>query len=145
MAYICKQNLTAMNCTTCDQVSNCQHQTGAVPGFPLRSFLCSQSAIIQKLILPNLATYWIWKVEKKQNPSSFLATYWNLSLKSGDLEKHSLKSDEFTSKRKCWVVQSNWKLLSSCSAVVEEWLTEDMWSDSQRDMWCITSGNCRWK
>jgi hypothetical protein len=57
--HICKQNFNAMNCTTCDQVSNCQHQAGAVPGFLLRSFLCSQNAIIQKMILPNLATYWI--------------------------------------------------------------------------------------
>jgi hypothetical protein len=32
------------------------------------------------------------KVErrKKQNPSIFLATYWNLSLKSGDLKKEFL-------------------------------------------------------
>jgi len=27
------------------------------------------------------------KVEEKQNPSIFLATYWNLALKSGDLEE----------------------------------------------------------
>jgi hypothetical protein len=26
------------------------------------------------------------KIEEKQNPSIFLATYWNLALKSGDLE-----------------------------------------------------------
>jgi len=27
------------------------------------------------------------KIEEKQNSSIFLATYWNLALKSGDLEK----------------------------------------------------------
>jgi hypothetical protein len=36
------------------------------------------------------------KVEKKQDPSTFLATYWNLSQKSGDLETSFFpKSSEF--------------------------------------------------
>jgi hypothetical protein len=36
------------------------------------------------------------KVEKKQDPSTFLATYWNLSKKSGDLETSFFpKSSEF--------------------------------------------------
>jgi len=35
------------------------------------------------------------KVEEKQNPSIFLATYWNLALKSGDLkEKKNLQNLE---------------------------------------------------
>jgi hypothetical protein len=37
------------------------------------------------------------KIEEKQNPSIFLATYWNLALKSGDLgeKKNSSKSGKF--------------------------------------------------
>jgi len=35
------------------------------------------------------------KVEKNQNPSIFLATYWDLSYKSGNLEKQILKPGEF--------------------------------------------------
>jgi hypothetical protein len=35
------------------------------------------------------------KAEKKQNPSIFLATYWNSSLKSGDLDCLFGKSGEF--------------------------------------------------
>jgi hypothetical protein len=36
------------------------------------------------------------KVERKKNPFIFLATYWNLSYKFGDLkEKKSLKFDKF--------------------------------------------------
>jgi hypothetical protein len=41
----------------------------------------SNWAIIQKIILTNLATYPDMKVEKYQDPSIFLATYWNLSQK----------------------------------------------------------------
>ncbi len=44
----------------------------------------SNWAIIQKIILTNLATYPDMKVEKYQDPSIFLATYWNLSQKSGN-------------------------------------------------------------
>jgi hypothetical protein len=35
------------------------------------------------------------KKEKKQNPSIFLATCWNLSYRSGDLKKRFSKSGEF--------------------------------------------------
>ncbi len=139
-----------MNCTTCDQLSNCQHQTGAaVPGFPLRSFLCSQSAIIQKLILPNLG--YILDMKSREKTESFFILGYLLELiikiwrfgktlfeiwriwvffftKYPLCRSKSFFSGEnfakFTSKRNCSAVQSNWKLLSSRSAVVEEWLTE---------------------
>jgi hypothetical protein len=40
----------------------------------------------------------VGKKKKKQNPSIFLATYWKLFYKSGDLEKEFLsKSGEFGS------------------------------------------------
>jgi hypothetical protein len=41
----------------------------------------AQLAIMQKIIYPNLAIYQIC------NPPLFLATYWNFSLKSGNLKK----------------------------------------------------------
>jgi hypothetical protein len=37
------------------------------------------------------------KVEKKVNPSILLATFWNLSQKSGDLKKKISKSSKFGS------------------------------------------------
>ncbi len=52
------------------------------------------------------------KVEKKHNPSIFLPIYWNLSLKSDNLEKKSLKSGEFGS-------FFSWKIL--CRNQVEIW------------------------
>jgi len=46
----------------------------------------AQLAIMQKTIYPNLAIYQIC------NPPLFLATYWNFSLKSGNLKKIPYKS-----------------------------------------------------
>jgi hypothetical protein len=43
------------------------------------------------MILTNLATYPDMKVEKNQDPSIFLATYWNLSQKSGKFGFFSLE------------------------------------------------------
>jgi hypothetical protein len=44
---------------------------------------------MQKIIYPNLAIYQIC------NPLVFLATYWNLSLKSGNVKKIPCKSGKF--------------------------------------------------
>jgi len=49
-------------------------------------------AIIQKIISTNLATHPDMNVEKNQDPSIFLATYWNLSQKSGNLDFFPSKS-----------------------------------------------------
>jgi len=72
---------------------------GVVQGIIIISILwCSYSLIPFWRELPSYIKYRTWndlarfgyildmKVEKNQNPSMFLATYWNLSQKSGDLD-----------------------------------------------------------
>ncbi len=57
--------------------------------------LCSQSGDYPENHLAKFGYVLNMKVEEKQNPSIFLATYWNLALKSGDLkEKKNLQNLE---------------------------------------------------
>jgi hypothetical protein len=53
-------------------------------GFLLRILWCSQSDDRPENNLAKFGYILEMKVEKKQNPSIFLATYWNLSQNSGN-------------------------------------------------------------
>ncbi len=58
--------------------------------------LCSQSGNYPENDLAKFGYILDMKVEEKKNPSIFLATYWNLALKSGDLrKKNSSNSGKF--------------------------------------------------
>jgi hypothetical protein len=63
--------------------------------FPFSVLWCSQSGDHQGI---KLAKNWLYtryvRIFFQKDPSMFLAPYWNISLKSGDLEKNSSKSNE---------------------------------------------------
>jgi hypothetical protein len=63
--------------------------------FPFSVLCCSQSGVHQG---QKLAKIWLYtryvRIFFQKDPSMFLAPYWNISLKSGDLEKISSKSNE---------------------------------------------------
>jgi len=64
---------------------------GSKAGLLLRILWCSQSGNHSQNNLVKFGYILDMKVEKKQNPSVFLATYSNLSLKAGGLKKNFFK------------------------------------------------------
>ncbi len=69
------------------QVDHVAHAWHVVPGFFLRILWHSQSGHHSRNNLAKFGYILDMKVEREQNPSIFLAPYWNLIIKTGNLKK----------------------------------------------------------